>query len=116
LKLHSTMDDWTSGYIADVAYTFGYYPELNPLRARLAFLHAGLAMSHVETACELGYGQGLSVNVRKPTRVFMTRPSASSASGPTCRSSTSSVFMASGAGFRTRTVRSSSTSCVASSK
>jgi SAM-dependent methyltransferase len=57
------MDDWTSGYIADIAYTFGYYQELNPLRARLAFLHAGLAMSQVETACELGYGQGLSVNV-----------------------------------------------------
>src|ERR671916_2209281 len=57
------MDDWTSGYIADIAYTFGYYPELNPLRARLAFLSAGLAMSQVETACELGYGQGLSVNI-----------------------------------------------------
>ena len=57
------MDDWTSGYVADIAYTFGYYPELNPLRARLAFLHAGLAMPQVETACELGYGQGLSVNI-----------------------------------------------------
>jgi hypothetical protein len=57
------MHDWTSGYIADLAYTFGYYPELNPLRMRLAFLHAGLTMPRVETACELGYGQGVSVNV-----------------------------------------------------
>ena len=28
------MADWTSGYVTDVSYTFGYYPELNPLRAR----------------------------------------------------------------------------------
>ena len=27
------MTDWTSGYIADLAYTYGCYTELNPLRA-----------------------------------------------------------------------------------
>jgi SAM-dependent methyltransferase len=54
---------WTAGYVADIGYTFGYYTELNPLRAQLAFLHAGLEWSETSTACELGFGQGLSVNI-----------------------------------------------------
>jgi len=57
------MTDWTSGYIADIGYTFGYYTELNPLRARLAFLNAGLAPPATGTHCELGFGQGMSVNI-----------------------------------------------------
>lgn len=57
------MSDWTSGYVADVGYTFGYYTELNPLRARMALLHAGLACPDNGTACELGFGQGLSANM-----------------------------------------------------
>jgi len=57
------MTDWTAGYVADVGYTFGYYTELNPHRLRLAFLNAGLAFPEVTTACELGFGQGLSANL-----------------------------------------------------
>ena len=57
------MTDWTSGYVADIGYTFGYYPELNPLRARLAFLNAGLVPPESGVHCELGYGQGMSANI-----------------------------------------------------
>jgi SAM-dependent methyltransferase len=57
------MNDWTSGYVADVGYSFGYYSELNPLRSRLALLDAPWAPPKIETACELGFGQGVSVNV-----------------------------------------------------
>jgi SAM-dependent methyltransferase len=57
------MSDWSAGYVADIGYTFGYYGELNPLRMRLAFLYAGLSLPDVGTACELGYGQGLSANL-----------------------------------------------------
>ena len=57
------MTDWTSGYVADVDYSFGYYPELNPLRARMVFLNAGLAPPSPAMACELGFGQGVSINV-----------------------------------------------------
>jgi SAM-dependent methyltransferase len=57
------MTDWTSGYVADIGYTYGYYTELNPLRVRLAFLNAGLVAPEVGTACELGFGQGLSANI-----------------------------------------------------
>lgn len=57
------MIDWTSGYVADIAYTYGYYTELNPLRVKLAFLNNGLAFPDVGAACELGFGQGLSANI-----------------------------------------------------
>lgn len=57
------MSDWTAGYVADIGYTYGYYTELNPLRVKLVFLNAGLALPDVGTACELGFGQGLSANI-----------------------------------------------------
>lgn len=57
------MTDWSAGYVADIGYTYGYYTELNPLRVKLAFLNAGLALPESGTACELGFGQGLSANV-----------------------------------------------------
>jgi len=57
------MSDWTSGYVADIGYTYGYYTELNPLRVKLAFLNTGQVCPDFGTACELGYGQGLSVNL-----------------------------------------------------
>jgi len=57
------MNNWTSGYVADVGYTYGYYTELNPQRVKLAFLNAGLVAPEFGTACELGFGQGLSANM-----------------------------------------------------
>jgi hypothetical protein len=57
------MSDWTSGYVADIGYTYGYYSELNPKRSSLAFLNAGYAPPSTGVHCELGFGQGLSVNV-----------------------------------------------------
>ena len=63
------MDDWTAGYVADIGYTYGYYPELNPLRVQLAFLNAGLAFPQSGTACELGFGQGMSTNIHAAASV-----------------------------------------------
>ena len=57
------MTDWTSGYVADIGYTFGYYGELNPLRAKFALTLQGVACGEFENACELGFGQGISINV-----------------------------------------------------
>lgn len=57
------MADRTDGYVTDIDYTHGYYPELNPVRMRLALLNAGFAVPEVSTACELGFGQGLSINI-----------------------------------------------------
>lgn len=56
------MSEWTSGYVADVDYTYGYYRELNPLLCKLALLNAGVHSPNFEHACELGFGQGLSTN------------------------------------------------------
>jgi SAM-dependent methyltransferase len=63
------MSDWTSGYVAELGYTFGYYTELNPLRLRLAFLKAGQVPPQVGTACELGFGQGMSTNLHAAASV-----------------------------------------------
>jgi SAM-dependent methyltransferase len=63
------MTDWTSGYVADIGYTYGYYPELNPQRVKLAFLNAGLVAPEFGTACELGFGQGLSANMHAAASV-----------------------------------------------
>lgn len=63
------MTDWTAGYVADIGYTYGYYTELNPLRVRLAFLNAGLVPPDVGTACELGFGQGISANMHAAASV-----------------------------------------------
>ena len=32
------MSDWTAGYVADIGYTYGYYPETMPMRLRWASL------------------------------------------------------------------------------
>lgn len=63
------MSDWTAGYVADIGYTFGYYQELNPLRVKLAFLNNGLVCPEFGTACELGFGQGVSTNLHAAASV-----------------------------------------------
>jgi len=55
--------DWTAGYVADICYTYGYYHELNPVRAKLALLHSNMECPEFLAGCELGYGQGLSTNI-----------------------------------------------------
>jgi len=54
--------DWTSGYVSEVDYTHGYYRELNPHYARFVLLCSGFNMPEVKNACELGFGQGLSLS------------------------------------------------------
>lgn len=61
------MTDWTAGYVSEIGYTYGYYTELNPQRLALPLLAAGIAPPKVEVACELGFGQGMSVNIHAAT-------------------------------------------------
>ncbi len=63
------MSTWTAGYVADIGYTYGYYRELNPLRMKLAFLNTGLVFPECGTACELGFGQGMSANIHAAASV-----------------------------------------------
>ena len=55
--------DPADGYVAALGYTYGYFPEINPLRMRFALLLAGFTPPAVQHACELGFGQGISLNV-----------------------------------------------------
>ncbi|MFO1081066.1 MAG: class I SAM-dependent methyltransferase [Reyranellaceae bacterium] len=57
--------DWTSGYVTDLDYTYGYYRELAPEMLRLMCLNAGVAPPGGEQLhyLELGFGQGLSINI-----------------------------------------------------
>lgn len=57
------MSNWHAGYTAETAYTYGYYTELNPLRTQLLLLSWGIQPPKVSTACELGFGQGMTVNI-----------------------------------------------------
>lgn len=57
------MAGWSSGYVTEIDYSYGYYDELNPVRLPFALLGSGLAPSRIETACELGFGQGVSIAI-----------------------------------------------------
>lgn len=54
---------WSQGYVTEVDYTFGYYPETDPRRAAFALAAAGYAPPPMKEACELGFGQGLSIGL-----------------------------------------------------
>jgi len=57
------MSNWHAGYTFETAYTYGYYTELNPLRTQLLLLSRGIQPPGIGTACELGFGQGMTVNI-----------------------------------------------------
>lgn len=59
------MTSWTSGYVADLGYTHGFYRELTPELIRFVALAKGTQApsgNHL-TYCELGCGQGFSANL-----------------------------------------------------
>ncbi len=60
------MDAWSAGYVTDVAYTHGFYRELNPAIISFVALVAGVAGPDPDQPlayCELGCGQGFSANL-----------------------------------------------------
>ena len=57
---------WSEGYVTDVGYTYGYYRETSPVYQRFCLLLRGLACSEPDenaAHCELGFGQGISINI-----------------------------------------------------
>lgn len=55
--------DWSEGYRTEISYTYGYYSEINPVAMRFLLLAADIVPPEVSTACELGFGQGISLNI-----------------------------------------------------
>ncbi len=60
--------DWSGGYGVETGYTYHTYPELNPVRAAFPLLLKGLRAPKIETACELGFGQGCSAAAHAATQ------------------------------------------------
>lgn len=60
---------WHQGYTSEINYTYGYYSELSPTQIRLALLACGVEHSISENPnyLELGFGQGLSLNINAAT-------------------------------------------------
>lgn len=60
------MSSWTSGYVADIGYIHGFYRELTPTLLAFAALMRGQRAPDVCSPlkyCELGCGQGFSINL-----------------------------------------------------
>ncbi|QRM30700.1 class I SAM-dependent methyltransferase [Microvirga sp. VF16] len=61
------MADWSSGYVVDVEYTYGFYQELTPSLLGFLALLQGVQSPDLAspslTYCELGCGQGFSTNL-----------------------------------------------------
>ncbi len=60
------MASWTSGYVADIGYTHGFYRELTPNLLSFVALAQGQQAPDASaplTYCELGCGQGFSMNL-----------------------------------------------------
>lgn len=51
------------GYVEEIPYTYGYHPDLDPARMQAALRRAGIVPPAVRIACELGYGQGVSLAI-----------------------------------------------------
>lgn len=57
------MPTWSEGYTSDITYTYGYYAELSVQNMIIPLLNAGIALPKIRHACELGFGQGVSINI-----------------------------------------------------
>lgn len=58
-------DTWNEGYFTDEGYTYSYSREINPVFQRYCLLLRGFASleSSESYHCELGFGQGVSINI-----------------------------------------------------
>lgn len=57
---------WTDGYQTEVNYTYGYYKDLSPNYQKFCLLLNGVdspTANQDHTHCELGFGQGISLNI-----------------------------------------------------
>lgn len=57
------MKSWGEGYRTDLEYNAYYFRELNSLFSKFVLNTKGIRFPVVHNACELGFGQGVSLNV-----------------------------------------------------
>ncbi|ALH82242.1 class I SAM-dependent methyltransferase [Sphingopyxis macrogoltabida] len=60
---------WNAGYVSEVDYIYGYFSELAPIRLEFALLSRGIShdVGDRPNYLELGFGQGLSLNINAAT-------------------------------------------------
>lgn len=52
---------WNAGYVSELDYTYGYYSEFNPTTLQFALTYNSFEPPEIRHACELGFGQGLTL-------------------------------------------------------
>ncbi len=60
------MNSWNDGYFTESTYTYGYYREISPVFQKFCLLVNGYAAPVAQASdnhCELGFGQGVSINI-----------------------------------------------------
>jgi len=60
------MSKWTSGYVTDIDYTAGFYPDMTPAHLSFALLAQDCHAPNIDAEfhyCELGCGQGMTTNL-----------------------------------------------------
>ena len=60
------MNSWNDGYFTESTYTYGYYKDISPAWQNFCLLANGFVPPVADensAHCELGYGQGVSINI-----------------------------------------------------
>ena len=68
------MADWSGGYVTEVTYPYSYRSDMNPVRIRALLTLAGYEVPTGSVVCELGFGQGVAINIHactQPDSVYM---------------------------------------------
>lgn len=62
------MADWSGGYVTEVTYPYSYRSDMNPVRIRALLTLAGYEVPTGSVVCELGFGQGVAINIHACTQ------------------------------------------------
>lgn len=57
------MAEWSGGYVTEVTYPYSYRADMNPVRIRALLTLAGYEVPEGSVVCELGFGQGVAINI-----------------------------------------------------
>ncbi len=57
------MADWSGGYVTEVSYPYSYRGDMNLVRIRALLTLAGYVVPEHAVICELGFGQGVAINI-----------------------------------------------------
>jgi hypothetical protein len=68
------MVNWSGGYVTEVTYPYSYRSYMNPVRISALLTLAGYEVPTGSVVCELGFGQGVAIDIHactQPDSVYM---------------------------------------------